>query len=445
MRGTFKPCSGSPLVPAMLALLAPSAAAPGRPSRAASQNTVVPALIVTQAGRELASFDSPVAGTISVVAQRRRAEGARHRRSRSPDRTQLVQQPNGAIQLYFPNAQGVGRMTSTDDGADLDRPDPDAIAHDVGPVDGATVLPDGTPFFTQDGTGFVNVFRGPQRRARRRTSSRAAAATTSRSRSTRPGSCRSPSTRMRTPTARRSSSRSAPTSTPATPTALKPVAQHEAPLVADHSGNTFLAWAPGYPTATGVSVVPFRGGSPAGDGVTFRGIVRRRQSRTWHSSVDSADRLWARLDAGTASVHAARSRSHGMHFGATVSVARPEPRTRCRRSDSPSSAGTADVVVNTGSSLVEQAFQPGLSVRVFKKTKKVGKKTVVTWWAQALDDGFGVAGAHLHRSAARHGECGRDRRADQCRAQARRQRRLQRRATSAPLSECPSRYHGRWP
>ena len=50
-------------------------------------------------------------------------------------------------------------MTSTDDGADLDRPDPDAVAHDR-PVEGAAVAPDGTPYFSQDGTGFVNVFRG---------------------------------------------------------------------------------------------------------------------------------------------------------------------------------------------------------------------------------------------------------------------------------------------
>ena len=49
--------------------------------------------------------------------------------------------------------------------------------------------------------------------------------------------------------------------------------------------------------------------------------------------------------------------------------------------------------MNTGSNLIEQAVQPGLSVRVTKKTKKVGKKKVVTHFAQALDDGFGVPSA----------------------------------------------------
>ena len=51
------------------------------------------------------------------------------------------------------------------------------------------------------------------------------------------------------------------------------------------------------------------------------------------------------------------------------------------------------MIVNTGSSLIEQQLQPGLAVKLSKTVKKVGKKTVVTWFAQALDDGFGVASA----------------------------------------------------
>ena len=70
-----------------------------------------------------------------------------------------MQQPNGAIQLYFPNAQGVGRMTSTDDGQTWTGPI-QTQSHTTGPVEGAAVAPDGTPYFSQDGTGFVNVFRG---------------------------------------------------------------------------------------------------------------------------------------------------------------------------------------------------------------------------------------------------------------------------------------------
>jgi hypothetical protein len=84
-----------------------------------------------------------------------------------------------------------------------------------------------------------------------------------------------------------------------------------------------------------------------------------------------------------------------MDFGATVSVALPGTAYQVSALGLGGNPGTVDVVVNTGTSLVEQALQPGLFVRVFKKTHKVGKKKVVSWWAQALDDGFGVAGANF--------------------------------------------------
>ena len=124
----------------------------------AVQNIVVPSMLVTQAGTELVSFESPTADTISVA----RSGGApRVVAANDPiaGRTQLVQQPNGAIQLYFPNAQGVARMTSVDDGQTWAGPF-QTQSHDVGGVEGAAVGPDGTPYFSQDGTGFVNVFRG---------------------------------------------------------------------------------------------------------------------------------------------------------------------------------------------------------------------------------------------------------------------------------------------
>jgi hypothetical protein len=55
--------------------------------------------------------------------------------------------------------------------------------------------------------------------------------------------------------------------------------------------------------------------------------------------------------------------------------------------------GSVDVIVNTGSSLVEQRLQPGLSVRAYSKVKKVGKHTIVTHVVQALDDLTPVATA----------------------------------------------------
>ena len=85
----------------------------------------------------------------------------------------------------------------------------------------------------------------------------------------------------------------------------------------------------------------------------------------------------------------ARSRSHGQHFGAVVASAATGG-SEYQVSAVALPAGTVDVIVNTGSSLVQQELKPGLSVHVSITSKKVGKKTVVTHVAQALDDGFGV-------------------------------------------------------
>ena len=101
-------------------------------------------------------------------------------------------------------------------------------------------------------------------------------------------------------------------------------------------------------------------------------------------TVDPSDRLWS-VWTGQGRLHAARSRSHDAHFGAQVGTSIPS-------TDQVSAValpgGSVDVIVNTGSSLIEQGFQPGLSVHVFKVKKQ--------WWAQALDDGFAVPSATFH-------------------------------------------------
>ena len=109
-------------------------------------------------------------------------------------------------------------------------------------------------------------------------------------------------------------------------------------------------------------------------------------------AVDAQDRLWLVWMSGGA-VHAARSRSHGAHFGATVSVTVPATAHGIAAAGVAGTPGSADVVINTGTSLISEKLHPGLSVRVTKTTKKVGKHTIVTHFAQALDDGFGVPGA----------------------------------------------------
>jgi hypothetical protein len=378
------------LFPIVLAALmfAPSASA-WTTLASGVQNAVVPSAIVTQAGTELVSWETPVVGTISV--SRAYAPGKTLVTGDPiPGRTQLIQQPNGAIQLYFPNAGGVGRMTSTDDGQTWTGPI-QTQSHTTGPVEGAAVAPDGTPYFSQDGTGFVNVFRGLNGESVKNVFTRCC------------GYAESLAVDTTGLVQVAFYSNADPDGTflfetlgadlgVVGSTALKPTAQHadRVPLVADHSGTTFLAWPPGDP-ATGVTVVPFRGGSPAGDGVDFRGSFIGGDPHM-ALSVDSQDRLWI-VWTGNGAVHAARSRSHGQHFGAVVSVPVTGTMYQVSAVATGSSPGTVDVLVNTGSNLIEQAIQPGLSVRVTKKTKKVGKKKVVTHFAQALDDGFGVPGA----------------------------------------------------
>jgi hypothetical protein len=342
-------------------------------------NIVVPSILVTQAGTELASFESPSANTISVV----RAGGApKVVVANDPivGRTQLVQQPNGAIQLYFPNAQGIARMTSVDDGQTWAGPF-QTKSTDLGGVEGAAVAPDGTVYFSQDGTGFVNVFRGLDGDTVANVfpfccgyaESLAVDAN---------GLVQVAFYSNRDPDGTFLYEPLNGALAPGSTTSLKPTAPHDdrVPLVSDRVGNTFMAWPPGYPSAIAFTVVRFRGGSPAGDGVSFKGSFSGGDPHM-ALSVDASDRLWA-VWTGQGRVHAARSRTHGADFGAAVSAALPGTAYQVSAAGV---GGAVDVIVNTGSTLAEQKLLPGLSVRVYR----VGKQR----WVQALDDGFGVPGA----------------------------------------------------
>ena len=344
--------------------------------------TTKPSVLVTQAGTTVTSFDTPN-GTIQVARN-----GASPKTIVTgdpvPGRTQVVQQPNGMLQLYFPNAQGVGRMTSTDDGQTWTGPI-QTQSHTTGPVEGAAVTPDGTPYFAQDGTGFVNVFRGLNGEQVNNVYTRCCGYHESLAVDTN-GVAQIAFYSNADPDAATVYEKLAADLTPSAPVVLKPVAEHEAPLVADHAGNTFLAWAPGYPTATSLSVVPFSGGSPSGDGVTFRGPFSGPEPHL-ALAVDGSNRLWVVWTQG-GKVHAARSRTHGLNFGATVTAAEPGTVYELSAAGVAAGVGTADVVLNTGTALLAQNFQPGLSVRVTKKGR--------ARYAQALDDGFGVAGAKFH-------------------------------------------------
>ncbi len=371
---------------ALAALAFTPSAAAWTPVGSGVQNTVVPSIVVTQAGTVLASYESPLAGTISVVRQ-----GAPPQVLVTGDpaanRTQLVQQPNGALQLYFPNAQGVARLTSTDDGRTWTGPS-QTQSHTLGPVNGAAVAADGTVYFAQDGTGFVNVFRGLDGTQVQNVYTRCCGYHESLAVDT-AGLVQVALYSNADPDGAAVYEALGPDLTPGAPTVLKPVAEHEAPLVADRSGNTFLAWAPGYPAAVSLSVVPVRGGGPSGDGVTFRGTFTGADPHM-ALAVDANDRLWLVWTQG-GRLHAARSRSHGLHFGATVTTTLPGTVYQLAAAGIGGTVGHAQVVVNAGTTLQTENVEPGLSVRVFRTTKK--KR--VTWWAQALDDGFAVPHARF--------------------------------------------------
>src|SRR5947208_1364017 len=342
----------------------------------------VPSLLVTQSGAELASWDSRAAGGTIVVARNGGAAKTIVTGDASAGRTELVQQPSGAIQLYFPNPNGVGRLTSTDDGQSWSGPI-QTQSHTTGPVESAAVLPDGTPVFSQDGTGFVNVFRGVNGEQVKNVYTRCCGYHESLAVDS-SGLVQIAFYSNADPDGATVYQPLGSDLSPASSTALKPVAEHEAPLVSDHAGNTFLAWAPGYPSATSISVVPFRTGAAAGDGVKFGGSISGSDPHMT-LAVDAQDRLWLVWTSGGA-VHAARSRSHGAHFGATVSATVPATAHGIAAAGVAGTPGSADVVINTGTSLISEKLHPGLSVRVTKTTKKVGKHTIVTHFAQALDD-----------------------------------------------------------
>ena len=385
---------------AALAVAAAPAAAAWTTLAEGVQGTVTAALLVTQAGTELAAFDSPVAGTISVSRSRGTPKVVVSG-DPSANRVQLVQQPSGAIQLYFPNAQGVGRLTSTDDGASWTGPI-QTQSHTTGAVEAAAVAADGTPFFSQNGTGFVNVFRGLNGETVKNVYTRCCGYHESLAVDS-SGLVQVAFFSNADPSWASVYEPLGADLSPGTAFPLKPVAEHEVPLAADRAGNTFLAWAPGFPTATGVSVVPFRGGSPAGDGVT---VSRDAFADNEHLvlTVDQQDRVWL-VWTHNGSLYAARSRSHGMHFGATVHVALPGTAHALSTLGLAGDPGSVDVVVNTGTSLEQQELRPGLSVRVFKSVKHVGAKKIVAVWAQALDDGFGVPGVTFSAPGCRaHGD-----------------------------------------
>ena len=79
---------------------------------------------------------------------------------------QLVRKPDGTIFLYFGGStadlktQGALRFASIDGGASWSGPVKTNAASTIGDAQASALRRDGTPLFTQDGTGFINVYQG---------------------------------------------------------------------------------------------------------------------------------------------------------------------------------------------------------------------------------------------------------------------------------------------
>src|SRR5579884_4398603 len=373
------------LVAAIVALVvAPTAGAAGWATFGSNvQNIVDPGVLRTRAGSELVSFESPAGNTISLS---RNGGAARVLVASDPiaGETRLVQQPSGAIQLYFPNADGVARLTSTDDGETWTGPI-QTQSHDVGGVRAAAVRSDGTPLFTQDGTGFVNVFQGLDGETVHNVFAPCCGYAESiavDSTGLAQIAFWSNGTGLENFVYQTLDSTGA-TAAQSTPTGYAASAtiprDDRVPLAADAAGNTFLGYSLGYPSSKQFVVATYRGGALARKTTVATGAFGGADPHM-ALAVDGQSRLWAVWTQGGAA-WAARSRTHGQSFGAHVRIALPGS---CYQLEELARAdGSVVAYANFGSTLASTRLLPGLTVRVQGRTVAVS------------DDGFPVAGATI--------------------------------------------------
>ena len=358
-------------------VVAPAASAWTPISQSPLQNIDRPAVLRTSAGTELVTWDDNGSGLWlwSSKSGTRQIETVPF-----VNQPQIVQQPNGAIQIYAGGGSGVDRFQSTDDGATWSGPFAIVSPTTTGPVVSATVRSDGTPMFTQDSTFGVNVFQGLNGEQSHQVFSLCCGYAESlavdsanyaqiafwSNASAFPnefvyegldasGAQAGPGRAFGAPqTASRNDS---------------------VPLVADHGGNTFMAWAGGYPTATALAVNAFQGGNLGWSTVVAGGTFSGGDPHMG-LSVDPSNRLWAVWSQGSA-VHARRSRSAAHHFGAVSSAGLAEA-TVYQLAALALPNGQVDAFINDGHEISHQVLLPGLAVTATKTT------------ATVLDDGFGV-------------------------------------------------------
>jgi hypothetical protein len=356
---------------AAVLVLAPAAAAWTKLTGDTLQNIVDPSVVVLPSGLEVIAYREPVAGNFKVIH-----DGATSTvvSGRPIVGDGVILQTGGGLTLLFSDEQGVVRSTSSDGGATWNAP-VKTQATAVGDVQAGAVRPDGTTLFSQDGTSFLNVFAGGAAGAN------AFPFCCGYAESLAVDSAGLAQIAFWSNATGQSGYLYGPIGGPYTNlTGGKESLSNDArvPLVADLSGNTFVAWQTGYPTADAFVVSSYRGGALQRT-VKFTGKYAQPDP-AMALSVDASGRLWA-VWTRAGSVWAARSRSHGAHFGAAVHVAKPGSTYQLEAGARPD--GSVDVVANTGSNLQSQRLLPGLTV------------SASGGFARVSDDGFPVAGATL--------------------------------------------------
>jgi hypothetical protein len=350
-----------------------SAAAGWQPVATGLTNIIQPAILRTKAGNELIAWNTPN-GSLQVLRN-----GTRETLLSSLPyigKPALVQQPDGTLQLYVPaegtGLDGVVRLSSSDDGATWAAP-VQTMSHDLADVGSATVRPDGTPLFTQSGTGFVDVFQGLNGETMTNVftdccgyAESVAVDSSNVARVAFWSNGNSASSRFVVGTL------GGGLATFGTQTAPR---DDRVPLVS-FGTHTYLLWANGYPTAKSLILQRFSGGALTLDHGSFSGGDPHMAL-----ALEPNGRLWALWTKG-GSVRAARSRTNGASFGATVSVRDPAGSTAYQL-EALARPGSVDALLNTGAAISRVRLLPGLTVHA---TRKV---------ATVLDDGFPVKGATL--------------------------------------------------
>jgi hypothetical protein len=278
--------------------------------------------------------------------------------------------------LYASGPSGVVRYSSADGGATWSAPQK-TLSTDVGDVQAAALRADGTPLFSQDGTGFVNVFTGEDGQS----VVNAFPFCCGYAESLAVDASGFAQIAFWSNATGQGGYLYGPIGGPyANLTGGKDSLSNDArvPLVADGAGNTILAFQTGYPNADAFVVSTFRGGKAQGT-VRFAGKYSQPDPHM-ALAADSSNRLWA-VWTRQGAVWAARSRSHGAHFGAAVHVGEPGSVYQLEAGARPD--GSVDVVANAGANLQLQHLLPGLTAVASAGSVRV------------LDDGFPVAGATI--------------------------------------------------